>query len=81
MSVAVQHLIIYTFKRGKRKRCMWKPCRIVLVCRVSPCKLQGMHGPMEEQPLLLLVSDPPRFGQDCKSILIWSSHAIRRLTL
>ena len=31
----VQHLIIHTFKRARRKQCVWKPCRIVLKSKVT----------------------------------------------
>ena len=32
----VQHLIIYTFKRSRRKPWVWKPCRITLKSKVRP---------------------------------------------
>lgn len=40
---AMQHLIIYTFKRSKRKRCEWKPYRIVLKSQVRLARLQQVH--------------------------------------
>ena len=40
---AMQHLIIYTFKRSRRKRCEWKPCRIVLKSQVRLARLQQVH--------------------------------------
>ena len=38
-----QHLIIYTFKRSRRKRCVWKPCRIVLRSSVRPAEPASLH--------------------------------------
>ena len=53
----MQHLIIYTFKRSRRKQCVWKPCRIVLKGKVRQLHPKDMHIALERcKPLLLFAS-------------------------
>ena len=44
-------LIIHTFRRSARKKCLWRPHQLVLNCQVSPCPSScGMN--CQQQPVV-----------------------------
>ncbi|CAL5222892.1 g5321 [Coccomyxa viridis] len=75
-----QHLIIYTFKRSRRKQCVWKPCRLVLKCKSAELvqewamRINMVIRTETQRPTNLLVIINP-FGGARKARNIWRKKA------